>query len=225
MSESITNRVSRIIAGSLHSLVDSVENLAPEAVMEQAVREVDDAIRDVRADLGTIEARRHLTTKRLAEESQRHEDLTDQARLALDQGREDLASAALERQMDIEAQIPVLESSLSELAEEKNKLEGFINALQAKKREMNDELMAYRKTTEVQNSPTGTATGRKGESVESRADRAGDAFDRIYSRKTGLKGTSGVSAQNAAQLAELEEMTRKNRIEERLQQLKASKRT
>jgi phage shock protein A len=222
MSESLSSRVSRIIAGSFHSLVDKLEDTAPDMVMEQAVREVDDAIRDVRADLGTIEVQRHLTSKRLAEENQRHEELTEQAQLALQENREDLATAAIERQMDVEAQMPVLESRLAELADEKGRLEGFINALQAKKREMHDELAAYRQATQAQHSATGTVGGRPGKSVEDRAERAGDAFDRIYQRKTGLKGTSGTSPQTAAQLAELEQLARKNRVQERLQQLKAA---
>jgi phage shock protein A len=66
MSETLTQRVGRLIAGGFHSLVDAVENAAPESVMAQAVREIDTAIADVRADLGTVEAQRHLTAKRLS---------------------------------------------------------------------------------------------------------------------------------------------------------------
>lgn len=225
MSESLTSRVGRLIAGSFHALVDAVENTAPEAVMEQAIREIDSAVADVRADLGTVEAQRHLTARRLAEDSTRHEQLADQARLALDQGREDLASAALERQIDLEAQLPVLESRLAELADEKARLEGYITALQAKKREMRDALAEYRKANEQAASSTGSATGssRAGDHVQDRAARAADAFDRIFQRKTGLKGTSGASDGNAAQLAELEDLARRNRVAERLAQLKAGK--
>ena len=61
MSESLTSRVGRLIAGSFHSLVDAVENAAPESVMEQAIREIESAITDVRSDLGNVEAQRHLT--------------------------------------------------------------------------------------------------------------------------------------------------------------------
>jgi phage shock protein A len=74
----------------------------------------------------------------------------------------------------------------------------------------------------ITSSPTGTPSGREGESVETRAERAGDAFDRIYQRKTGLRGTSGTSAKTAAQLAEVEELARKHRVQERLEQLKAT---
>jgi phage shock protein A len=223
MSETLTSRVGRLIAGGFHSIIDAVENAGPESVMEQAIREIDSAIADVRTDLGTIEAQRHLTAKRLAEDSGRHDRLSDQAREALSQQRDDLAQAAIERQIDLEAQLPILETRLTDLADEKAKLEGFITALQAKKREMREALADFRKAREQQASPTGTATGlgRQGTSVQVRGERAAEAFDRIFQRQTGLPGTSGTSDATAAKLAELEELTRRNRIAERLAQLKA----
>lgn len=225
MSETLTQRVGRLIAGSFHSLVDAVENAAPESVMAQAVREIDAAISDVRADLGTVEAQRHLTAKRLTEESARHETLGDQAALAIEQNREDLAQAALGRQIDIEAQLPILESRLAALAEDRTRLEGYVTALQAKRREMLDALEDYRRAMEQKASATGTSTGtsRAGEAVNERADRAGAAFDRIFQRQTGIAGTRGAST-DAAQLAELETLSRDNRVAERLAQLKAGKR-
>jgi|SRR5690606_16059739 len=225
MSETLTQRVGRLIAGSFHSLVDVVENAAPESVMAQAAREIDAAISDVRADLGTVEAQRHLTAKRLAEESARHETLGEQAALAIQQGREDLAQAALGRQIDIEAQLPVLESRLAALAEDRSRLEGYVIALQAKRREMLDALEDYRKAMEQKSSATGTSTGtsRPGESVNERAERAGAAFDRIFQRHTGIPGARAAST-DAAQLAELETLSRDNRVAERLAQLKAGKR-
>lgn len=225
MSETLTQRVGRLIAGGFHSMVDAVENAAPESVMAQAVREIDAAISDVRADLGTVEAQRHLTAKRLAEESARHETLGEQATLAVEQGREDLAQAALGRQIDIEAQLPVLESRLAALAEDRVRLEGYVTALQAKRREMLDALDDYRRAMEQKASATGTSTGtsRPGESVNERAERAGAAFDRIFQRQTGITGTRG-GGTDAAKLAELETLSRDNRVAERLAQLKAGKR-
>src|SRR5690606_22593713 len=154
---------------------------------------------------------------RLAEEGARHEQLGEQAQLALKQERDDLASAAVERQIDIEAQLPVLESRLTELAEDKTRLEGYISALMAKKREMRDALSDYRKATE----PTGSAASASAsastkDSAQARADKASNAFDRISQRQTGMSGPRGASDKNAAQLAELEELARRNRIQERL---------
>lgn len=224
MSESLTSRVGRIISGGFHAVVDAVENAAPESVLEQAIREVDGAIADVRVDLGRVEAQRHLTAKRLAEDSARQESLAEQAREALRNQRDDLASAAVERQIDLEAQLPVLEGRLAELSDERGRLEGFIVALQAKKREMRAALDDFRRVRAQQTSPTGStaaAAGSHGESVQARAERAADTFDRLFQRHTGLRGTTGTTDDQATRLAELEELSRRNRVAERLAQLKA----
>ena len=95
MKEAISTRVGRLIAGSVNALINAVEDAAPEMVMEQALREIDGATDDVRAELGKVLATRHLATKRLAEENQKHETLGDQIELAVAQNREDLAEAAI----------------------------------------------------------------------------------------------------------------------------------
>jgi phage shock protein A len=222
MSESLTRRVGRLVAGSFNALIDAVENAAPEAVMEQAIREIDAALADVRRDLGVVAAQHHLTAKRLADDAARHEELGERAELALRQQREDLAAAAVERQMDLEAQAPVLESRLAELAGDRTRLEGFIAALQAKRREMRDALDGYRQTRE----PAGAgvipgASGSLASAAAARAERAGAAFERVFQNRTGLQGTAGTTAEDAARLAELEELSRRHRVEERLARLKA----
>lgn len=222
MTESLTRRVGRLVAGSFNALIDAVENAAPESVMEQALREIDAAIGDVRKDLGQVIAHHHLTAKQLADDHARHERLGEQAELALREAREDLATAAVERQVDLEAQIPVLESRLAELAEEKTRLEGFITALQAKKREMHDALDRYRRSRETLSSGTATApTGGSASSGAERAERATEAFERVFQRETGLRGSSGADHEDLSRLAELEELSRRHRVQERLARIKA----
>ena len=143
MAESIGTRVGRIIAGSVHALVDTVENAAPEMVMEQAIREVDEVIDDVRAELGRAAANKHLASTRLMEENRKHEELGAQIELAVGQARDDLASAAIARQLDIEAQIPVLEATITDCQGQEKELEGYIAALQAKKREMQEAVRQF----------------------------------------------------------------------------------
>lgn len=222
MSESLRQRVGRLVAGSFNALVDAVENAAPEAVMEQAIREIESAAADVRKELGVVEAQRHLTAKRLADDNQRHDELEEKARLAMREDRADLAEAAVSRQMDLEAQIPVLEARLADLAEDKARLEGYISALKAKQREMRDALESYRQSRRQAASPAGPG-GTSEARADDRAERATAAFDRVFSRQTGLRGSSGASPQEEAQLAELEELSRRNRIQERLARLKCDK--
>ena len=44
MTDTIASRVTRVVSGSVHALLDAVESAAPEATMAQAIREVEDAL-------------------------------------------------------------------------------------------------------------------------------------------------------------------------------------
>ena len=225
MKERLISRVGRIISGSFNSLVDAIENAAPETVMSEALREIDSAIDDVRAELGRVVANKHLAGARLMEVNKKHEDLGENIELAVSQGRDDLAEAAIARQLDIEVQIPVLETTIKECAEQEKELESYIAALLAKKRQMHEDLRQYRKSrAEAETDPpaAGGAPG-SGPRVESRVEKAEAAFDRIMEQATGLPGSSGGGdLKSASRLAELEAMARKNRVQERLAAIKTN---
>lgn len=223
MKESIASRVGRIISGSLNALVDAVENAAPETVMEEAIREIDSAIDEVRAELGRVVANKHLANQRLMEESRKHEDLSEKIELAVAEGRDDLAEAAIASQLDIEAQIPVLEATIADCGAQEKELEGFISALQAKKREMKDDLKSFRESRREADSVAASATGSAagGSSVEAKVSKAESAYARVVENATGLMGRVGAGdAESAAKLAELDEMARRNRVNERLAAIK-----
>ncbi len=221
MKETITSRVSRIISGSAKKLVEVLESAAPETVMEEAISEIDNAIYDLRSELGKLNAQKHLATKRLMEANKKHEDLSAKIEFAVDQSRDDLAEAAIAQQMDIEAQIPVLENSIMEAKDKGVELEGYITALQAKKREMRDELREFRKARAEAKSESVTDSGTGHASIDQKVERAEAAFDRMVEKTTGLEASSRSDMQNAAKLEELEDLTRQNRIRERLAAIKA----
>lgn len=221
MSESITRRVARLVSGSVNALVDAVETSAPEAVMEQAIRELDTAIADTRTELGQQVAQKHLASKKLMEENSRYEALASQLEVAVANGRDDLAEAGIAEQMDIEARMPVLEASISDCAAREKELEGFIQALQAKKREMKAELSAFVQAQAAKNTAAVAGT-RASTSATDKAERASDAFGRVLEKASGIAGRD-TGLGNAGKLAELEELARKNRVAERLAALKAGK--
>ena len=78
MTDTIASRVTRVVSGSVHALLDAVENAAPEATMGQAIREIDRVIDDVRAELGRVEASKHLATSQLNKLNTEHEQLAGQ---------------------------------------------------------------------------------------------------------------------------------------------------
>ncbi|GAB60019.1 PspA/IM30 family protein [Rheinheimera nanhaiensis] len=221
MSESITRRVARLVSGSVNAIVDAVENSAPETVMEQAIRELDVAIADTRSELGQQVAQKHLASKKLMEENSRYEALASQLEVAVANGRDDLAEAGIAEQMDIEARIPVLEAAIADGAAREKELEGFVQALQAKKREMQAELRAFVQAQQASSQAASTAAQRV-DTAADKAGRASDAFGRVLEKASGIAGRD-TNLSNAGKLAELEDLARKNRVAERLAALKAGK--
>jgi phage shock protein A len=220
MADNIAARVTRIVSGSVHALLDAVEDATPEATMAQAVREVDQVIDEVRAELGKVEAAKHLVTSQLNKLNTESEHLAGQIELAMRQSREDLARAGLEKQINIEDQVPVLQKSLAEQQERGKELEGYITALLAKKREMEQALQEFIAAQASQAAPGGKAGAG---SARARVDNAGSAFDRVMARQTGLAGLTTAATADAAKLKELQDLQRNNRIDERLAKLKAAR--
>jgi len=221
MSDTIAARVTRVIGGSVHALLDAVENAAPEAMMAQAIREVDQATDEVRAELGRVEAVKHLATSSLNKLNTQKETLGEQIELAVSKDDERLARAGIAKQIDIDDQIPVLQRSLQDAVARGNELEGYIAALLAKKREMESALQDFIAARATAATP-GPSGGNAASTTQGKVDRAGSAFDRVMARQTGLAATASTVNADAAKLRELQEMARTHRIDERLAALKAA---
>ena len=222
MSETLSRRVGRLVSGGFHALIDAAENLAPEAVMNESIREIERAVDEVRAELGKVLAQKHLAAKKMADESNRHEAIDANLQAAVDAGRDDLAEAGIAEQIDIEARLPILENTIADCAAQEKELEGFIAALQAKKREMQQQLQDWRAAQ--QSMGTGKTAGGNGSDlnrIARDAEKSGNAFDRVMGRQNSVH--SSTDAAQLAKLKELEDLSRNNRIAERLAALKAGK--
>lgn len=220
MTDTIATRVTRVIGGSVHALLDVVENAAPEATMAQAIREVDQAIDEVRSELGRVEATKHLATSSLNKLNTHKETLAEQIEIAMAKGDEALARAGIAKQIDIDDQMPVLQRSLQDAVGRGNELEGYIAALLAKKREMESALQDFIAARAAAAGPPGTSAS--GSTAQGKVDRAGSAFDRVLSRETGIAGATSAINADASKLRELQELARTHRIDERLAALKAA---
>ena len=222
MSETLSRRVGRLVSGGFHALIDAAENLAPEAVMNESIREIERAVDEVRAELGKMLAQKHLAAKKMADESNRHEAIDANLQAAVDAGRDDLAEAGIAEQMDIEARLPILENTIADCAAQEKEFESFIAALQAKKREMQQQLQDWRAAQ--QSMGTGKTAGGNGSDlhrIARDAEKSGNAFDRVMGRQNSVH--SSTDAAQLAKLKELEDLSRNNRIAERLAALKAGK--
>ncbi|MCK5624160.1 MAG: PspA/IM30 family protein, partial [Alphaproteobacteria bacterium] len=140
---------------------------------------------------------------------------------ALAEKREDLAEAGVGKLLDIEAQIPVLESAIGETREAQIELEGYVAALRGRKAEMKEELREFRASQkEAAASGGGDGSGPQGSDTERRVERASEAFDRAMEIGGGIGGGDAPDRKSAAANAELEQLARKNRVNERLARFK-----
>lgn len=209
MNESIASRVSRLISGGINAIVDKAESISPEIVMKETIREVDSVIDEVKIELGkqTVELRK--TKSQLDSEIAKYEKLSEQVKIAISEQRDDLAKTAISRQMDIEAQVPILEVRVEEISADIEKLENYIDALNAKKREMQNELDEYIKFTKEQ---------KESQGINQSIEKAEAAFNRVNKIET-----NSLLNENDVKLAELDKLSRNNRITERLESLKANR--
>lgn len=219
MKESISTRVTRIVGGGLHAFLDAMEQAAPEAAMAQAIREVDLAMDEVRAELGKALAHRHLAESHLARLETRHGELAAQIAVAVERGEDGLSRAGIAKQLDIEAQKPVLDQAIADAVRDGQELESYLLALQAKKRDMEDALRDFIAARAAQQ--RGPAGGGADTSA-GRVEQAEAVFGRVLARETGVvPAAARAEAAEAAKLKELAELARDHAIEARLAQLKA----
>jgi hypothetical protein len=214
--DSVLSRVGRVITGLTHAAVAAAEQASPIAVIEQAVREIDGAIEEVRASLGKTTAEQHRIDLRLEELGAEHGALEAKVKLALDAQRDDLARAGVARQVDIEAQTEVLKKLRGEVSGRVAELESMIDAMWASRREAEDRLRDYRRTT------TATPDGAAPFAADTPVDRASARVERaqgVVERITGVPGEPPRRDQRA--LEELDELRRQRLIEERLRRLRA----
>jgi phage shock protein A len=218
MADTLAVRVTRIMAGSAHAFLDAVEDMAPEAMMRQAIRELEQVLAEVRVDLGKVEAGKHLVVSQMTKLNDENELLSAQIETALAQGKEDLARAGVERQTLIEDQTPVLQRSLAEQNDRASELEGYITGLLAKRREMEEVLKEYL-ASQAKVTSVSTAAGKG--SKDSKVESAQSSFDRVLARQTGVSGMVGSATGDAVKLRELQETARRQRVDEKLAALKA----
>lgn len=209
MYETVTSRVSRLISGSINAIIDKAEGISPEIVMKETIREVDATIDEVKVLLGKETVVQKTTQNQIANEKEKYSKLSEQIDIAMKENREDLAKSAISRQMDIETQFPILEESLVSITQNIEKLENYIDALNAKKREMQKELEEFQQFNDEKDLHI---------NINSNIEKAEDAFNRV---NRGLK--SKLLNDDDMKLAELDKLTRENRISERLESLKALK--
>jgi phage shock protein A len=217
-TETVVARIGRVIAGMTHAAIGAAEQANPAAIVEQSIREIDGAADEVKAELGKVMAEKHRLGARSAELQREHDDLAGKLRAAVDAGRDELASAGVGRQIDIEAQIAVLDRLLADADEQIVRLEEALSAVRASRREA-EERLAELKASETGASSDDHAGGRGRPAAAT--DRAMSRVERAQAAAARVAGVPGSPPRtDAASLEELGRLARDRAIAERLKKLK-----
>jgi phage shock protein A len=219
MAESIFARVSRLLSATVEDAVDRMEQAGGDAVMREAIREADRAIDQVKAEHQSTMARRLQAARQQKMLTERVEELTAKARFALGEGREDLAEAALSRQVDFEEEAKKLDAVQQQAREEEQRLDEGLAALNARKRQMEEALQAY-VISQREAASGGDGPNRPARSAEKKLDAAEQAFDRAMAGAGGV-GFTRADGDTINRVAEIDSMQRSATIAERLAALKA----
>lgn len=222
MAESIFNRVSRILSASVEDAVDRLEQAGGEAVMREAIREADRAVDQAKAERDAVMVRRLQAARQREMVHKRIAALTEKARFSIENGRDDLAEAALSQQIDFEKQAEALDETQGQAREDEIRLDEGLAALKARKLQMEEALQAYLAARRAAAPCEGAA--RTGRSPQQTIDAAEQAFDRAMGGAMGGTGASQPARTDAAtisRVAEIDVLQKSAAIAQRLAALKA----
>jgi phage shock protein A len=222
VAESIFMRVRRVISASIEDVVDAMERAGGTSVMREAIREVDRAIDEVRAEQEAATARRLQAQRQQRMFRGKLAALEEQARFAIAENREDLAEAAVSRQIDFEAQAKRLDAVQAEAEAEAKRLEECLVALTTRKSQMEEALAAF-ETAQRDAALGGEGPARPDRSTERKVERAEEAFDRAMAAAGGVAGISRADAQTAAKVAELATLQKSAAVAQRMAALRSAR--
>jgi phage shock protein A len=214
MNEGILARMGRLIAGLANAAVDKAEGSNKIIVVEQALKEIDQAADEARTDLGKVRAEEYRILSRRDEIVTDIKSLDEKIQLAISEDRENLAKAGVARQIDLESQLAALDKALADVRSNLEEGQQALQAVLATRREADARLAELKRSmTQFHNETTPAAV--KGGAANGAA-RAAAAISRV----TGVPNADSAAHQ---ELDELDRLHRQQAIECRLAQFKTQK--
>lgn len=217
MSEPIFRRVQRVFSAGAELGVDALERVSGASLLRQALRQVDRACGDARAEHEAATARGAQARHRHGRIRARIADLAEKARFALGKGRGDLAEAALSSQLDLEAELARLDLVQAEAADHAARLDPCIADLVARKAQLERELAAFEAARRDGNS------GADGAACQDRILRTVARSEETFERARARAGDGPAASAGAAE-AEIEALRKSALLAERMAALRAASR-
>lgn len=216
VSEPIFLRVRRVITAGAEVGVDALERVTGASLLRQALRQVDRACGEARAEHEAASARSAQAGHRQGKIRERIADLDDKARFAIGKGRGDLAEAALSSQLDLEAELARLDLVQAEAADHAARLDACIADLAARKTQLERELAAFE--TARRDGKAGAHGAACQERIQRTVARSEETFERVMAR-----ASIGPVAPAGAEETEIDSLRKSALLAERMAALRAAK--
>jgi phage shock protein A len=111
----ILKRIRDIVNANINDMLDKVED--PEKMVNQIIRDMDQAILDMRREAASSIATRKMLEKKLAKTKADHEQWEENAKSAIENGEDNLAMKALEKRNSLAEKVKSLEEQANEADE------------------------------------------------------------------------------------------------------------
>ena len=219
MPDSLFVRIRRVISAHVEDIADGMERAGGASVMREAIREVGRVIDEVRVMQEEAATRRLQALRQQQMFREKLAELDQKARFAVAQRRDDLAEAALSRQIDYEAQADRLGAVQAEAADEANRLDACLTALVMRQSQMQEALAAF--TSSQRNVLIGgDGPARPAMRAERRVERAEEVFDRAMAAAGGITGTGRADVQSISGGAEIATLQKSVAVAQRMAALR-----
>lgn len=160
---SIVQRINDLLKADLHHWLDGAEE--PERMLKQAVRELENHLREARLAVVRAVAGEKILLQQLQHHRAQSKDWADRAEYALRQGQEALARMALTRKLDCDRIAGDLQSSWTAARQTSERLQEQLKALEANRAEICRRrlvLAARQRAAKAQCALSGTAASLRG---------------------------------------------------------------
>ena len=210
-------RVRQVVSASIETAVSAAENISGNALLREAVRELERVEESMRRDRDRLIVSREAAAADQKARKSKAAEMAENARYALAKGRDDLAKQAIAHQIDLEAEADRLATLQAECRVELTQVDEALAELKARREKMSRDVAAAA-AAQLDGGPS-----RPGKpSPQSKVDGAVARANEVFERAAGRKSDPLRDPATARGIAEVEAMRREDSIEERLAAMKAN---
>jgi phage shock protein A len=181
---SVWGKLFTALRGGANEAAEAVADTQAMRILDQELRDADNALRQARSDLAGMMATAKRIEKRIEESRAKEQRDIQNARAAMDAGREDLARGLAERVAAARADLARDEGDLEKMRAQQTNMMRTVKETEARIQTMKREVESVKATDSLQRAQKAIASSHAG--VNSRLGSAVGSLDRIRDRQSHL---------------------------------------